>query len=206
MFRLWPIHKASRAISQGAVRMATDKLMPVRMRESDVERQDVQAFRCGSKSHETPLAEWLKVHSAERIACGYKIWLYYRQTIDGSQGPLVGYGSLTKGYIETTEEGGSKKRLKVMEIPELALHEDFWGCPKGGVDPEEKYSRQIVRHLQQQARLGQERGQNIERLLALYVHPDAVQAQNLYLACDFNRTYAVGVRLVSSCGRAASIG
>ena len=128
------------------------------MKRADMSRADVQAFRCGSKPHETPLAEWLKVHSAERIRCGYKIWLYHRQTSEGGLGPLVGYGSLTKGDIEITEEGDSKKRLKVMEIPELALHEDFWGCPKGITDPEGKYSRQIVRHLQEQARIGQEKG------------------------------------------------
>jgi hypothetical protein len=166
-------------------RMASDILIPVRMKQADMSRADVQAFRCGSRPHEMPLAAWLKVHSAERIRCGYKVWLYYRQTSEVGQGPLVGYGSLTKGYIETTEEDGGKKRLKVMEIPELALHEDFWGCPKGIADPEGKYSRQIVRHLQQQARIGQEKGQNIERLLVLYVHPDAVKAQGLYRACGF---------------------
>jgi len=166
--------------------MAADKLIPVKMREGDMDRPDVQAFRCGSKPHETPLAEWIKVHSAKRIACGYKVWRYHRQTSEGDQGPLVGYGSLTKGYIETTEEDGSKKRLKVMEIPELALHEDFWGYPKGFTDIEEKYSMQIVRHLQQEARAAQERGQNIERLLTLYVHPDAKKAQQLYLDCGFS--------------------
>lgn len=165
--------------------MASDELIPVRMKKADMSRADVQSFRCGSKPHETPLAEWLKLHSAERIACGYKIWLYYRQTNDGGQGQLVGYGSLTKGYIETTEDDGSKNRLKVMEIPELALHENFWGCPKGATDPEEKYSHQIVRHLQQEAREGQARGQGIERLLTLYVHPDATEAQRLYRSCGF---------------------
>jgi hypothetical protein len=72
----------------------------------------------------------------------------------------------------------------------LALHQDFWGWPKGINDLEGKYSRQIVRHLQQQARIGQERGQNIRPLLTLYVHPDAEKAQNLYLDCDF--TFAPG--------------
>ena len=71
----------------------------------------------------------------------------------------------------------------------LALHEDYWGRPKGITDPEEKYSRQIVRHLQREAQEGQLRavqaGKQRERLLTLYVHPDAEEAQRLYLDCEF---------------------
>jgi hypothetical protein len=162
--------------------MAADKLIPVKMKNEHMDLPEVQTFRCGSKPHETPLAEWIKVHSAERIASGTRVWLYRLQS---DNGPLVGYGSLAKGYIDTTQGDGSKRRRKVLEIPELALHEDFWGQPKGIADSEEKFSRQIVRHLQQQAREAQVRGQNIERLLALYVHPDAAEAQQLYLGCGF---------------------
>lgn len=149
-------------------------------------RADVQAFRCGKKPHETPLAEWIKFHSAGHMGSGTKVWLYRRESIDGA---LVGYGSLANGKIKTTEEDGSKKEIKLYEIPMLALHEDFWGCPKGASDPEEKYSRQIVRHLQEEARQAQSRGQR-EPLLTLYVHPDAAEAQNLYQACGF--TFAPG--------------
>ena len=165
--------------------MASEILIPVRMKEADMSRDDVQAFRCGSKPHEKPLEEWIKWHSAEAIKRGWKVWRYHRPTIDGGQGSLVGYGSLTKGNIETTESDGSKKKFKVMEIPMLALHEDFWGCPKEITDREVKFSRQIVRHLQEQARAGQKNGQNVERLLTLYVHPDAQQAQQLYCDCGF---------------------
>jgi ribosomal protein S18 acetylase RimI-like enzyme len=166
--------------------MALEKLVPVRMKKDDMKRDDVQAFRCGNDPHETPLAEWIKHHSAMHIGCGTKVWLYRLQSNDG---PLVGYGSLATGKIETTEEDNSKKLVKGFEIPMLALHEEYWGRPKGVADPEAKFSRQIVRHLQQEAREAQLRGTR-ERHLALYVHPDATQAQDLYLACGF--TFAPG--------------
>jgi ribosomal protein S18 acetylase RimI-like enzyme len=161
--------------------MTAKKLIPVRMKKEHMGLPEVQAFRCGSKPHETPLAKWIKVHSAEEIVRGDKVWLY---RLENDKGPLVGYGSLATGKIETTEEDNSKKLVKGYEIPMLALHEDFWGQPKGIADPEEKFSRQIVRHLQQEARAAQLRGQR-EPHLALYVHPDAEEAQKLYLACGF---------------------
>lgn len=49
--------------------MASDVLIPVKMKQEDMHRPEVQAFRCGSKPHETPLAKWIKVHSASMIAC-----------------------------------------------------------------------------------------------------------------------------------------
>jgi ribosomal protein S18 acetylase RimI-like enzyme len=165
--------------------MASDTLIHVRMKQEDMNRPDVQAFHCGSKPHETPLADWIKTQAADAIRRRWKVWLYYLEAHGAYQGPLVGYSSLTKGNIDTIGEDGSTTQLKVMEIPMLALHEDFWRCPKGITDPERRYSRQIVRHLQQEAQIGQQNGQNIERFLALYVHPDAEAAQKLYLACGF---------------------
>jgi ribosomal protein S18 acetylase RimI-like enzyme len=169
--------------------MTATKLIPVRMKKEHMLLPEVQAFRCGSKPHEIPLAEWIKVSSAEAIAWGWKVWLY---RIQSDKAPLVGYGSFDTGTIETTEQDNSKKKVRGYEIPMLALHQDFWGCPKKTVDPEVKYSRQIVRHLQQQAQAAQLRKQlePRERLLALYVHPDAFEAQKLYEDCGF--TFAPG--------------
>lgn len=168
--------------------MAANKLVPVKMKKEHMALPEVQGFRCGSKSHETPLAEWIKKHSDEAIMRGNKVWLY---RLESDEGALVGYGSLATGKIEITENN-TKKLVKGYEIPMLALHEDFWGCPKGTKDdPEKKFSRQIVRHLQQEARAAQLRGQGQrERLLALYVHPDADKAQQLYCDCGF--TFAPG--------------
>jgi len=160
-------------------RMAAHKLVPVRMKQADMNRADVQAFRCGSKPHETPLAVWIKSHSADEIRRGNKVWLYRLQDSNGS---LVGYSSLATGKTEIVVEGSSKRMVKCFEIPMLALHEDYWGCPKGIIDDEEKFSRQIVRHVQQEAREAQLRGTR-ERLLTLYVHPDADPAQNLSGDC-----------------------
>lgn len=168
--------------------MANNKLIPVRMRKEDIQLPEVQAFRCGIKPHETPLAEWIRIDSADAIARGWKLWLYRLQS---EKGPLVGYSSFTTGKIKTTEEDNRTKEIKVFEIPMLALHEDYWGKPKGVADLEEKYSRQIVRHLQGEARLAQERGNGQrQRLLTLYVHPNAQEAQNFYAACGF--TFAPG--------------
>ncbi len=164
--------------------MASDKLIPVRMKKDDMNRADVQAFRCGSFPHETPLADWIKNRSAEASSRGTKIWLHEREDVAG-QRQLVGYSSLSKCKIETTEEDDSRCKIKVLEIPMLAIHEDFQGCPKGIADKEAKFSRQIVRHLQQMAREDLQRGQDLRPLLTLYVHPDAIAAQNLYIACGF---------------------
>lgn len=158
------------------------KLVPVRMKKEDMTSEDVQGFRCGRELHETPLSDWIKVHSASHIAMGTKVWLHRLESPDG---PLVGYGSLSTGKIATNEADGSRSEIKVFQIPMLALHEDYWGQPKGVGDVEEKYSRQIVRHLQREAEEAQRRGTR-ERLLTLYVHPNATKAQDLYVACGFS--------------------
>jgi ribosomal protein S18 acetylase RimI-like enzyme len=132
------------------------------------------------------LADWITLHSAGRIRSGVKVWLFRRTN---NEGPLVGYGSLGTGDIDVTVADGSKKTMKGFEIEALALHRDYWGFPKGATDPEDKFSCQIVRHLQQEARKAQSQGKR-ERILALYVHPDAIQAQNLYTYCGF--TFAPG--------------
>jgi hypothetical protein len=176
---LWTDAANSQAM-KGRNEMDIDKLIPVRMKQDDMKLTEIQAFRCGSQPHETPLAEWIKLHSAGAIACRHKVWLYRLQN---EKGPLVGFGSLANGKINTTEQDGSERVVKGYEIPMLALHEDFWGKPKG-VSLEGKYSRQIVRHLQAAAREAQKNTER-ERLLALYVHPDATLAQSLYVACGF---------------------
>ena len=107
-------------------------------------RADIQAFRCGELPHETPMAEWIKQDSVLALSRRTKIWLYYTRR-DSAQ--LVGYGSWNKGTLDTEEEDGSVGKMKVFTIPRLALHKDFWGKPKQVVSPEEKFSRQIVRHL-----------------------------------------------------------
>jgi hypothetical protein len=160
--------------------MTAGKLIPVKMRSSDVARPDVLAFHCGSAPHETPLADWIKSHAADQIKGGCKVWLY---RIGMADGPLVGYGSYSTGKIKTTE-GLSEREIKVYEVRMLALHRDFWGHPKGVKDPEEKFSRQIVRHLQKEVAEAQTRGSR-ERILTLYVHPDAERAQELYFGCGF---------------------
>jgi hypothetical protein len=156
------------------------EFIPFKMKPEDMQLADVQTFHCGSEPHETPLADWIKNESAAQITGGCKVWLY---RLDSKDGPLVGYGSYSTGKITTTEPDKSEKEIKMYEIRMLALHKDFWGCPKG-VIPEEKYSRRIVHHLQHEVREAQKRGSR-QRLLTLYVHPNATHAQDLYLACGF---------------------
>ena len=56
--------------------MAIGQLISVKMKPDDMQRAEVQAFRCGSRPHETPLADWIKNHSAAQITGGCKVWLY----------------------------------------------------------------------------------------------------------------------------------
>lgn len=150
--------------------MAADKLIPVRFKKGDEKRAGVQAFRCGSQPHETPLADWIKNGSVKALSDRKKIWLYECEDENG-QRQLVGYGSLCKCKIETTGEDNSTRTEKVLEIPMLAVHEDFQGRPKDVADKEAKFSRQIVRHLQQMALEDLRNGQGMEPALTLYVHP-----------------------------------
>ena len=55
--------------------MPANNLIPVKMNEEDMRLPEVRAFRCGTLPHETPLAEWIKVRSAEEIAGGNRVWL-----------------------------------------------------------------------------------------------------------------------------------
>ena len=112
--------------------MAADKLIPVRMHKEDMLLPEVQAFRCGSKPHEIPLAEWIKTYAAEEITRKGKIWLYRLRTDNGLLG---GYGCLATCKIETTEEDNSKQVIKAYEIPALALHEDFWRARRESLIP-----------------------------------------------------------------------
>ncbi len=162
--------------------MPIHKIIPIKMKKDDMNLDDVQAFRCGSKPHETPLADWIKKHSADQIRGGTKVWLY---RLENKDGPLVGYGSISTGKFKTTEPDDTEREVKMYEIPMLALHEDYWGMPPDIMNKEEKYSRQLVRDLQEKAREYQKLGQR-EPLLTLYVHPHAIAAQNLYLACGFS--------------------
>lgn len=151
------------------------------MKQADMNRQDVQAFHCGTEPHEEEMSDWIRLHSAAQISSGYKVWLY---RLESNEGPLVGYGSLSTGKIKTTEADNSEREIRAFQIPMLALHRDYWGKPKGVKSLEEKFSRQIVRHLQDAAKEAQKKGDR-ERLLGLYVHPLAEQAQQLYVDCGF---------------------
>ena len=82
-----------------------DTLIPVKMQQADMQLPEVQAFDCGTEAHDAPLAHWIKVHSADEIHRGDKIWLFRRLSVSG---PLVGYGSLSPGQIAKTNPDGSK--------------------------------------------------------------------------------------------------
>jgi hypothetical protein len=140
----------------------------------------VQHFDCGGAKHEEWLARWIKTDAFYLRTRGTSIWLAFT---DDRQ--LVGFGSLNTHDQPTEEDDGSKGKIRWLTMPAFALQLPFWGQPKN-VDRSERYSRQIVRHVQQQAREKFGRAEApLEPALALLVHEQATKAQELYKECGF---------------------
>jgi hypothetical protein len=116
-------------------------LTPIRFGKKDIGK--MQEFRCGSLPHQSPLADWIKSHSLAALESKTRIWIY-----ENTDKKIVGYGSLGKTKVTFVDTG---MEVKVPCIPCLAIHEDYWGKPDDVLDKEERYSRQIVRHLQKEA-------------------------------------------------------
>jgi hypothetical protein len=166
------------------------KLKKVKLEEKH--RDLVKDFYCGSLPYETPMAEWIKKQAfwcQEKPGAKIKTWLYF--TTDGaplSPKNLVGYASLNTDNIPIEEPNGNPGVIKFLTLPMLAVQEDFKRQPENASNPEEKYSRQIVRDIQNEAMLRLRRSDAPpEPWLVLIVYPDAEPAQRLYLSCGFVR-------------------
>lgn len=154
------------------------KLKPVKFTKGDLHR--VKDFACGSLPYQLPLADWIKRESLQALANKAKIWLY--ETPDGE---LVGYGTLSKSKWFQTDSDGAIHEVKVVCIPTVAVQEAFWGQPKEVVSRDEKYSHQLMRHLQFAAQEWVDGSDALKPLLSLFVHPDNVAAKKLYTRCGF---------------------
>lgn len=164
------------------------KLKRVKLEEKH--RELVKSFYCGSQPYETPLADWIKKQAfwcQEKKGAKIKIWLYFKD--DGaplSPRNLVGYASLNTDTICIEEPNGKAGTVKFLTLPMLAVQEEFKRQPRNASNPEEKYSRQIVRDIQNEARIKLRKSDAPpEPWLVLIVYPDAEPAQRLYLSCGF---------------------
>src|SRR5436309_3452459 len=105
--------------------------------------ESVGIFDCGSERYQSELANWLPNEAANAMAKGTRVWLYLNQA-----GEIVGFGSL--GPTNWRYPEPTSKRTAVVLIPAVAVRREFWGKPQD-VDPEERYSSQILRHLVDEA-------------------------------------------------------
>ncbi len=144
--------------------------------------EQVRNFECGELLYQKPLALWIKDYSLTALQNRTKIWLY---TTNDQKGDLVGYGSLGKTPIVlASEEGIAQEEVKIACIPTLAIQTPFHGKPDDAASKEDRFSTQIVRHLQSEAREGL-KGSSLKPLLLLYVHPDNEADRKVYLRCGF---------------------
>jgi GNAT superfamily N-acetyltransferase len=155
--------------------------MPVRFTKEQIGR--VQDFVCGTEPHQTPLADWIKNHSLVQLKNGTKIWLY---ETDCDMKHLIGYGSLGKAkWNQPRPDGNGVDEVKVVCLPNFAVHRDFWGKPEGA-PREERFSYQIIKHLQIEAVEMLHNSPVLKPLLILYVHPGNEPAKKLYSNCGFS--------------------
>lgn len=153
-------------------------LIPNRFSKSHYDR--VCDFECGELPHQKPLAAWIKDYSLTALQNRTKIWLY-----DNDKGELVGYGSLGKtDVVLTAGDEVGQERVKIACIPTLAIQTPFKGKPDNPATKEDRFSVQIVRHLQHEAREGL-KNSALKPLLLLYVHPENEPARKLYTHCGF---------------------
>lgn len=103
---------------------------------------------------------------------GTRAWLYRLQS-----GQIVGFGSL--GPNTFTLDG---QKQKILYIPQMGIDARFRGGP-AGVPENEKYAKQLVRHLITEAL----KSRQDEKVLGLLVHSDNVPARRLYDHFDFKQ-------------------
>jgi hypothetical protein len=156
------------------------KLKPVRFTKKDIDR--VQNFACGTLSYQAPLALWIKNDSLQALDNRAKIWLY---ETDDDNHDIVGYGTLSKAKWFDPQDDGTMQEVKILCIPTLAIQERFWRQPRDAVSCEERFSYQLIRHLQREAVEWLKGSPVLQPLLSLIVHPENDPAKKLYKGCGF---------------------
>jgi hypothetical protein len=151
------------------------RLRAIQFSKASIDR--VSGFDCGNLPHQKPLSEWIKNSSITALQNKTRIWLY---ETDDSAHSLVGYGSLYKASFSANGQSG-----KVCSIPTLAVQKSFWRQPDNALNKEDRFSVQIVRHLQKEAKEMVERSPTLKPILMLYVHTENAIAKRLYEYCGF---------------------
>jgi GNAT superfamily N-acetyltransferase len=141
----------------------------------------VQTFDCGPERWQAEIAEWLKSPTGAVAALTHPtrrtdVWLYLTE-----DGQLVGYSSLGSTRWHLNEPYNKPVTLNI--IPYMGLDVDFQGAPKGAL-PHDRYSTLIMEDLIAEAEEACRRFKR-EPFLALYVHPDNIQAKRFYARMRF---------------------
>src|SRR5689334_18143470 len=118
------------------ITVLTDALLPL-----------VTDFDCGPEDYQQEVAEWIQgqlpgtvldaMHDRHRPT---QVWLYSTQ-----QEGIVGYGSLCRSAWKSQPNG--PRDMPISLIPNVGLRKQFHGWPKGAPQ-EDRYSSQIIRHLE----------------------------------------------------------
>jgi GNAT superfamily N-acetyltransferase len=133
----------------------------------------VQDFDCGDAAYRRELADWIRNDAVPAMEQGTKVWLYINEANE-----IVGYGSL--GVTRWKYPDAQSTRVELVLIPAVALRKEFWGKPEG-VERDERYSSQILRHLIDEA----QDWPGEMPAVGLFVHPDNVAAIKLYERFQF---------------------
>ena len=128
-------------------------------------------FECGDAPWAQEVAEWIRGEGAEtvRTALGdplSQVWFYTT-----GAGEVVGFSSLGRTRWRYPDRRQPPVALSL--IPMLGVHARFQRQP-ADEPKEERYSRQILRHVIGEAKQHSDTGDR-QPLLGLYVHPVCMQ-------------------------------
>ncbi len=158
---------------------------------TEADRGDLVGFSCGESKSGKFCTEWIMGSGAfDSINRGSSVWLYRIKA-----GQVVGYGSL--GLVNWRWPLPDGKYTRLLYIPMLGIDQSFHGRP---LDPEWRYSRQIMKHLVAEAfRMNGERKKPSEYLLLL-VDPTNQAAIRFYERFGFQLilgvTYGAGLSVM----------
>ena len=113
-----------------------------RLRETDLDLPEVQAFSCGPDRWDIEVATWIKSRSGSNSALedmrqfGTEVWLYRTE-----EGELVGCASLGENTWSFPPPKGPK--MLINYIPFMGLVQAFQGKPDG-VAKDDKFAYQII--------------------------------------------------------------
>lgn len=154
------------------------QLYAVPFTEADQAR--LVGFSCGDESWSRHVGEWLLGSDVlDSMRKGTRVWLF-----ESADGEVIGFGALGVSRWNWPPPDGSKATIAL--IPMLGMAERFHGQP---LDPDWRYSRQIMGHLiaeaQDLARSSREAEVEAPEWLVLMVHRENTRAIRFYEQCGF---------------------